>query len=65
MTYNDFENTKPRGESDEEYLRSLPMELLVKFAVHMRLTRNSSEYKHILDILDALVPQFEISEKEC
>lgn len=65
MTYQDFENAKPPGMTDENYLRGLPMEVLVRFAAHMRLTRNSSEYKHILDILEALVPQFEISGKEC
>lgn len=65
MTYMEFENTKPQGVTDEEYLRSLPMEVLVVFAVDMRLHRNSLEYRYILDILDVLVPQYEISGKEC
>lgn len=65
MTYNEFENRGP-GKSDEERLKDMSEEDLESFARHMRTVRNDrTEYAHIHAILDVLVPQGEISGKEC
>lgn len=63
MTYAEFEESKPPGMTDEEYVRSLPQPVLLSLAIDMRLTRYTDEYKHILDILDVLVPKYKMPDE--